>query len=112
MKTKKRKIPKFLRQEWFRQSRLGKKWRKPKGLKPKMKIGKAGKPAMVRIGWRSPKSIRYLHPSGLKEKLVNNVGELKGADKSFAVRIASGVGKKKRIEIRKKAKESGIKLLN
>ncbi len=112
MKMKNRKTPKFLRQEWFRQSRLGKKWRKPKGLKPKMKIGKAGKPSMVRIGWRSPKSIRYLHPSGLKEKLANNVKELGALDKSFAVRIASGVGKKKRMEIRKKAKALGVRILN
>lgn len=68
---------------------------------------------MPSIGYRAPKELRYLHPSGFKEVLVYNVDDLQKIDASKeAVKIAHTVGKKKRSEILKKAEELKIKVLN
>ena len=60
-----------------------------------------------------PKIVRSRHPSGFIEVLVHNVKELEGIDpKRYAIRIASTVGRRKRIEIIKMADKLGIKVLN
>lgn len=105
--------PKFRRQEWFRYKRLGKSWRKPKGLHSKMRTNRKYRPNVVRIGYGSPKTVRGLHPSGFKEILVYNVNDLKDIDpKTEAARIGHSVGTKKRIELEKKAEKLGIRVLN
>ncbi len=110
MKSKK---PRFRRQESWRYVRIHEAWRKPKGIDSHMRLSVKGWPPLVKVGYRLPKAVRGLHPSGLKEVLVHNVKELEkiSPDKEVA-RIASTVGKKKRIEIARRAKELGIKLLN
>jgi len=105
--------PAFKRQEWFRYSKLGEKWRKPKGIHSKMRRGFKHRPPLVRIGFRGPKEVRGLHPSGFSEVLVHNVSQLEGVDpKVQAVRVAGTVGTKKRIDIEDKADELGIRILN
>jgi large subunit ribosomal protein L32e len=105
--------PKFIRQESWRYDRLAENWRKPKGKDNKMRKQKSGMPALVKVGYRSPKAARGLHPSGYRDILIYNVAELAKLDpKGDAARIAHGVGKKKRIDIIKKAGELGIKVLN
>lgn len=112
-RRQKRRKPKFRRQEWFRYKRLGKSWRKPKGLHSKMRTNKKYRPNVVRIGYGSPKAVRGLHPSGFKEILVYNVNDLKDIDpKTEAARIGHSVGTKKRIELEKKAEKLGIRVLN
>lgn len=109
---KKRK-PKFRRQEWFRYKRLGKKWRRPKGLHSKMRRHFKYRPNVVSIGYRSPKKARGLHPSGFEEVLVHNIKELEKVNpKKQAVRIAHSVGFRKREAIIEKADEIGIRVLN
>ncbi|HIQ50214.1 MAG TPA: 50S ribosomal protein L32e [Nanoarchaeota archaeon] len=109
----KRKKPEFLRQNWFRFPRLGEKWRRPKGRHSKLRRHEKGKGFLPHPGYGSPALVRGLHPSGLKEVRVFNVNDLEGLDpKIHAVRIASQVGKKKRIEIMKKAQELGLRVLN
>ena len=54
----------FKRQEYARYKKLGTKWRRPRGKTSKMRRYEAGKPAMPAIGYRTPKAIRDLHPSG------------------------------------------------
>jgi len=109
----KMKKPEFLRQEWFRYKRLGKKWRKPKGRHSGMRLQLKHRPSIVKVGYRSPKLVRGLHPSGLEDVLVHNVKELEKLDpKTQGARIAATVGKRKRIEIIKRAKELGIRILN
>ncbi len=113
MIVKKRRLPEFKRQEWFRFKRLGEKWRKPRGRDSKMRLERSGKPPLVSIGYRSPRATRGVHPSGLREFLVNNPLDLEGVDANTHVaRIASGVGGKKRELIMAKAKELNIKVLN
>jgi large subunit ribosomal protein L32e len=105
--------PRFIRQESWRYDRLAENWRKPKGKDNKMRKQKSGMPALVKVGYRSPKAARGLHPSGYRDILIHNTQELIKLDsKRDAARIAHTVGKKKRIEIINKALELGIKVLN
>ncbi|ADD09310.1 50S ribosomal protein L32e [Candidatus Aciduliprofundum boonei] len=108
-----RKRPWFRRQEWFRYKRLGDHWRRPKGKHSKMREHKGYRPPVVDSGYRGPRKVRGLHPSGFKEVLVHNVKDLEGINpEREAIRIASRVGVKKRTEIEKKAKELNIRVLN
>ena len=105
--------PAFKRQEWFRYSKLGEKWRKPKGIHSKMKRRLKRRQPMVDIGFGGPAAVRGLHPSGFEEVLVHNVDGLEGIDpKVQAVRIGGTVGTKKRIAIENRAAELGIRVLN
>ena len=93
--------------------RIKKSWRRPRGIHSKVRLRKKGKIKMPSIGMRTPKEIRGLHPSGFREVLVERPEELLSVDaKKEAVRIAKKVGRKKREEIKKKAEELGIKVLN
>lgn len=111
--VRKKRTHKFRRQEWFRFAKLGEKWRRPRGGDSKMRLGISGKPAVVSIGYRSPRSVRGVHPSGLVEVLVHGPRDLErlDADKQ-AVRIGSSVGGRKREQILAKTKELGIRVLN
>jgi len=105
--------PAFKRQEWFRYSKLGENWRRPKGIHSKMRRHMKRRPPMVDIGFRGPASVRGLHPSGFEEVMVYNVDGLKDVDpKCQAVRIGGTVGTKKRLDIQAKADELGIRVLN
>lgn len=105
--------PAFKRQEWFRYSKLGEKWRKPKGIHSKAKRCLKRRAPNVDIGFRGPASVRNLHPSGFEEVLVYNVDGLEGIDpKKQAVRIGGTVGTKKRMAIENRAEELGIRVLN
>ncbi len=109
----KRKKPDFLRQNWFRFPRLGEKWRRPRGRHSKLRKHEKNRGFLPKPGYGSPALVRGLHPSGLKEVRVFNAKELENLDpKQHAVRIASQVGRKKRMEIMKKAQELGLKVLN
>jgi len=105
--------PAFKRQEWFRYSKLGENWRRPKGIHSKMRRHMKRRPPMVDIGFRGPATVRGLHPSGFEEVLVYNADGLKDVDpKVQAVRIGGTVGTKKRLDIQAKADELGIRVLN
>ena len=105
--------PRFIRQESWRYDRLAENWRKPKGKDNKMRKRKSGMPALVKVGYRSPKAARGLHPSGYRDNLIHNTKELVRLDpKRDAARIAHTVGRKKRIDIVNKAIELGVKVLN
>jgi len=68
---------------------------------------------MPGVGYRTPKKIRGLHPSGFKEVMVYNLKDMEGIDpEKEAIRIHGRIGRKKREEIVKKADEMGIRVLN
>jgi len=93
--------------------RLKESWKKPRGLHNKVREKRKGRLKMPDIGYKKSEEIRELHPSGLKEIIVRNVKDLENLDANkYAIRIASTVGKKKREEIIKKAKELKIRILN
>jgi len=105
--------PTFLRQEWFRDARLGLKWRKPQGGQSKLRRHYGYRINVVSIGYRGPKAVRGLHPSGFREVLIHTVRELDAIDpKLEAARIAATVGGRRRTEIQAAADEKGIRVLN
>ena len=109
----KARTPEFRRFESWRYVRVHDPWRKPKGIDNHMRLSVKGWPHLVKIGYRVPKKVRGLHPSGLRDVLVHNIFELESLSPSVdAARFASGVGKRKRIDLAKRAKEMGIRVLN
>ena len=109
----KNRTPEFLREEWFRYKRIPKNWRRPDGITSKMRRNFKYRPSLVRVGFRGPREVRGLHPSGFEEILVYNVNDLSNIDpKTQAVRIGGKVGTRKRTAIEKKAEELDIRILN
>jgi large subunit ribosomal protein L32e len=109
----KKRTPHFLRDEGFRYKRIPKNWRRPTGYTSKLRINLKYRPSKVRVGFRAPKLVRGLHPSGFEEVMVHTVKELETIDpKKQAVRIGGTVGTKKRLEIAKRADELTIRVLN
>jgi len=109
----KRKKPDFMREGSKNFKRVGKKWRRPRGRQSKLREHKKNKGFIPHPGYGSPRSVRGLHPSGFEEVLVFNIKDLEKINpEKQACRIASVVGKKKRIEIMKKTEEKKIKVLN
>ena len=92
----------FKRQDYFKLKRLGKKWRKPKGMQSKMRKGKCGSGPIVRIGYGT---------KGKSYPVISNINELE-ANKGSSVLISSGIGSLKTQMIAKKAKELGVVILN
>lgn len=109
----KNKKPDFIRQDAHKKKRLEKKWRKSKGLHSKIRLKLRGRSRKVSIGYRSPKKVRYLHKSGLKQIFVTSVLDLEKLDaKENCIIMPSTLGNKKKIGIVKKAKEMGFRILN
>ena len=109
----KKRTPTFLREEWFRYKRIPKNWRRPDGITSKMRKNLKYRPSKVRIGFRGPREVRGLHPSGFEEVMIYNVADLKNINpEKQAARIGGTVGTKKRLEIAKKAEELEIRILN
>ena len=105
--------PKFLRQGARAYKRLGKKWRKPRGIHSKLLHHEKSRGAMPTPGYGAPKKLRGLHPSGFREVFIQNLNDLNKIDnKKDAGRISHTIGKKKRQMILEKAKELNIKILN
>jgi len=108
-----RKKPKFLKQGAKYLKRVKKRWRMPAGRHSKLKVKEKSKGSMPTVGYRAPKSSRYLHPSGFREVLIQNLNDLERIDKEKeAGRISHSIGKKKKELILEKAKELKIKILN
>jgi large subunit ribosomal protein L32e len=104
---------KFKRQESWRYKRVKENWRKPRGIDSKMRKKVKGWPPSPEAGYRSPKKIRGLHPSGYKEARVQTLEDLNAIDpETQAIRIARTVGGKKRVEILALADKRGIHVLN
>jgi large subunit ribosomal protein L32e len=102
---------KFLRRSWDRYSKLGKRrkkkqvWRKPKGRDNKMREKRKGYPQVVSIGFRKNSRQRE-DAKDRKTRIVKNLKDLENINKHEI--IIGKVGKKKKIEIIKKAKEKKI----
>ena len=108
-----KKRPTFRAQESWRYKRIDSRWRKPKGFDSFMRIQKKSWPAIVKIGYRGPKAVRGLHPSGYNDILIHNINGLKNLDPSNdAIRLSSKIGKRYKLLIINEADKLGFKILN
>lgn len=107
-------MPKFLRHTSHKYSKLGLRrkkkqiWRRPTGRDNKMREQRRGHPALVAIGYSTDRKER-----GKVDKktpvMVRNVQQM-GKIQKNQIAILGNVGKKKKIEIVKKAKELKIEI--
>ena len=105
--------PAFHRQEWFRYRKFGDEWRKPQGGQSKLRRHFGYRWNLPSVGYRGPREVRGLHPSGFQEVLVHNERQLEGLDPAKqAVRVAHGVGARKRELIEKACDDKGLRVLN
>jgi large subunit ribosomal protein L32e len=105
--------PQFNRQDYHKKKRTPTSWRQPRGNLSKQRRGIKGKGATVEAGYRSPTAARGLHPSGFEEVRVHNTDDVEGVDPDTeAVRIASGVGARKRERIEDVCEDREIRVLN
>ncbi|MFA5953777.1 MAG: eL32 family ribosomal protein [Candidatus Pacearchaeota archaeon] len=103
---------KFLRRDSKRFSTFGKrrkkmlKWRRPTGRDNKMREKRKGYPVVVSIGYAKEKNIRGTIQNKKPVK-INNLQDLKKLNKN-SIGILGKIGKKKKIEIAKKAIEMKV----
>lgn len=113
LRVKRKQRRKFRRHMAWRWVKLDDSWRYPSGRDNKLRLQYKGYPPKVKVGFRSPKLVRYLHPSGKREILVYRVEDLFTVDPlTEVVRIASNVSLRKRLEIIRFAQKFGIRVLN
>ncbi len=109
-------MPKFIRQEYLRHSKIGKnrkklqKWRRPKGRDSKMRLKRKSYPISPSIGYRTPRKERG-SISGKTPFLIHNLSELKLLNKN-QIAILAKIGAKKKLDLMKYAQENKIKILN
>jgi large subunit ribosomal protein L32e len=108
-----KKRPSFRRIESWRLVRVKDPWRKARGIdsttRRKLKSG-VKSPS---VGYRNPKKVRGLHPSGFEEVRIFNIEDIKGLNnKKHALKISSRVGARKRINLIDYAQKRGFKILN
>ena len=110
---KARKTPRFKRQELWAQAILKDTWRKPKGRHSKMRKQERGRGRIPKPGYGSPLAVKGLNKQGFREIRVFNPSQLERLDKNKeSALVASTVGRKKRLEILKKAEELGVIVSN
>jgi large subunit ribosomal protein L32e len=112
--AQKKKTPSFRRTEWFRYKRLSRSgWRAPHGMDNKQRRNYKYRGSLVRIGHGKVAAARFLHPSGFREVMVQNIADLEAIDpESEAARVGGTVGGRKRESIYARADELGIRVLN
>lgn len=85
------------------------KWRKPRGEDMQQRRDDG---AVVAAGYRTPKAIRFVHPSGYQEVLVQSARDFNGMKPTQAARFSGTIGRKKKIALIKIANEKKIQVLN
>ena len=102
----------FERQDKNKKVEVPSTWKKPRGKHSNVRLKKKSAAPMPNPGYRQPKEVRGLHPSGYEDVLVHNTSDLEELEEGEAARIASKVGEKKREKIIEKADGEDIKVLN
>jgi large subunit ribosomal protein L32e len=111
-KKLKAKKPTFLRTDSNRK-KYKNKWRKPRGLQNKRRLGFAGHQKNPSQGYRSPREVRGLHPTGLEVVRIFNLKGLNDIDSTKEiVVISSTIGTKNKIQILEACKTKKIIVSN
>lgn len=112
-KKMKRKKPSFRRVESWRYKRVKDSWRKARGIDSRTRKKKKGGVRSPGAGYRSPKEVRGLHPSGYEEVRVETIKDFEGlSTKTHAVKISGRLGARKRMQIVEYAQIRNFKVLN
>jgi large subunit ribosomal protein L32e len=112
-KKLKKKRPSFRRVESWRYKRVSNSWRKSRGIDSKTRKKKKSGVKSPSVGYRTPKKIRGLHPSGYEEVRVTTIKDLNDLKKNrHAIKISSKLGSKKRIALIDYCQKRGFKILN
>ncbi len=85
------------------------KWRKPRGEDMQQRRDDG---AVVAAGYRTPKAIRFIHPSGYEEVLIQSARDFNKMKPHQAARFSGTIGRKKKIALIKIANEKKIQVLN
>ena len=108
-----KKRPSFRRVESWRYKRVKDSWRKARGIDSRTRIKSKSGVKSPSVGYRGPKKVRGLHPSGYEEVRVNNINDLKDLNnKKHAIKVSAKLGVKKRINVIDYAQSRGFKVLN
>jgi len=108
-----KKRPSFRRVESWRYVRVKDSWRKARGIDSRTRIKSKSGVKSPSAGYRGPKKIRGLHPSGFEEVRVEIIDDLKNLNnKKHAIKISTKLGIKKRIKLIEYAQTRGFKILN
>jgi large subunit ribosomal protein L32e len=109
-----RRMPRWRRMEdWVKVKLADSGWRRPKGNDNKIRLERKGYPPRVKVGYGKPRLVRNLHPSGYRIAIVHSPVELdKLNPEKDAIMLGGDVGLRKRIEIIRRARERGFKVLN
>ncbi len=112
-KTLKSRKPDFVREGFHKKKATEKNWRKPQGVRNKVRLNRRGRKKMPNKGYRSPVMVRGLTKDGFKITPVSNIPELKKINPEQEVAlISSQVGLRKRAEMLKIAKEMKVTIYN
>jgi len=108
-----KKRPSFRRVESWRYKRVKDSWRKARGIDSRTRIKSKSGVKSPSVGYRGPKKVRGLHPSGYEEVRVHNINDLKDLNnKKHAVKVSAKLGVRKRIAVIDYAQSRGFKILN
>ena len=109
----KKKRPSFRRVESWRYKRVKDSWRKARGIDSQTRMKTKTGVKSPAAGYRGPKKVRGLHPSGFEEVRVMTKEDLKNLNpKKHAIKISSKLGAKKRIALVDYAQSRNFKILN
>ncbi|MGC8832200.1 MAG: 50S ribosomal protein L32e [Thermoproteota archaeon] len=113
-RKRKKTKPVFVRQEGWRYVRLEEGWRRPRGKDSKMRLRVKGWPKSVRIGYGTPRSVKGLHPSGLKPILISSKQDLEnaGSPEGKILVFSSKLGRRLRETLAKEASSRGFIVAN
>ena len=114
-KRMKKKRPSFRRVESWRYDRVKDSWRKARGIDSQTRKKTKTGVKSPSVGYRSPKKIRGLHPSGYQEVRINNKKEMEMLNlnpKTQAIKISGRLGSKKRLDLIDYAQKRNFQILN
>jgi len=108
-----KKRPSFRRVESWRYKRVKDSWRKARGIDSKTREKKKSGVKSPTIGYRTPRKVRGLHPSGYEEVRVNTIQDINNLNKNYhGIKISSKLGSKKRVALIDYCQKRGFKILN
>jgi len=112
-KAAKKRQPTFVVKESHNKRKITARWRYAGGRHSGVRQEHRGKQRLVRIGYGSPREVRGLHHTGLKQVLVKNIQDLLALHpQEEGAIISSTIGNKKRSAVLELAIQKKITILN